>query len=483
MNTMKYVNRILLSSACCLGLALASCSEEIETSKKFDESCFDGLSRVDGMLSDEYTSDKERQLTLTNDRIETSVRFSLTQQPGKGVDAVVKYDADYLETYNLEHGTSCELFPESAVEIAGEGRVLLAPDDKRSESVTVTLTAFDGFAPEKDYLLPLCVEVETEGITLSESSRRMVYRVKDGRMNLSADKGPDAVKNIVFFELGDANPLNALEFRLQESGKLFFDYVVLFAGNINYDPAGNRVYFSRNKEVQFLLDNNEEYLQPLRNAGIKVIMGVLGNHDDAGLAQLSDPAARDFAAELASYCRTYDLDGVCFDDEYSNYNPDTSNPLFTRPSMAAAARLLYETKKAMPEKTVMVYYLGNITPSLPAVDGIDPGYFVDVAVADYSTINPGASPMTGMPLKNCAGASIEMNLLKGDWTTATAIKQKAAGYGHYMFFSLNPDNYAMRGQVTMVRSVASGLYDETLDTVSYYYEKESTERKALSRPQ
>ena len=62
-----------------------------------------------------------------------------------------------------------------------------------------------------------------------------------------------------------------------------------------------------------------------------------------------------------------------------------------------------------------------------------------------------------MPLKNCAGASIEMNLLKGDWTTETARKQKAAGYGHYMFFSLNPDNYAVRGQVTMVRNVASGL--------------------------
>ena len=200
-------------------------------------------------------------------------------------------------------------------------------------------------------------------------------------------------------------------------------------------------------------------------------LGVLGNHDDSGLAQLSDPAARDFAAELAAYCETYGLDGVCFDDEYSNVNPDTSNPLFTRPSMAAAARLLYETKKAMPHKTVMVYYLGNITPYIPAVDGVDPGYFVDVAVADYSSINPGATPMTGMPLKNCAGASIELNLLKGDWTTETARKQKAAGYGHYMFFSLNPDNYAWRGQVTMVRSVASGLYDETLDQVTHYYKK------------
>ena len=451
MKTTKYVNRFLLAAAACCGFAFTSCSDEIPTSFKFDEGIYDGLSRIDGMLVDEYNSANERTLTLTDDAMTTAVRFMLTCEPGKGVDAVVSYDGDYLQNYNLEHGTEYELFPESAVELEGEGRMLLAPDD--------------------------------EGITVPESSAHVVYLVKDGRTSLSADKGPDAVKNIVFFELGDANPLNALEFRLQESGKLFFDYVVLFSGNINYDPAENRVYFSRNKEVQFLLDNNEEYLQPLRKCGIKVIMGVLGNHDDSGLAQLSDPAARDFAAELAAYCETYGLDGVCFDDEYSNANPDTSNPLFTRPSMAAAARLLYETKKAMPHKTVMVYYLGNITPYIPAVDGVDPGYFVDVAVADYSSINPGATPMTGMPLKNCAGASIEMNLLKGDWTTETARKQKAAGYGHYMFFSLNPDNYAVRGQVTMVRNVASGLYDETLDQVTHYYKKEDTERLELSRPQ
>lgn len=483
MKNRKYVNRILLSALCGLGFAFASCNDEIEPSMTFDESRFDGLGAVEALLIDEYAAGHERQLTLTNDRIETAVRLTLTQTPGKGVDAVVKYDADYLEQYNLEHGTSCELFPESAVEIDGEGKVLLAPDEKRSTAVGVTLEAFAEFSAEKEYLLPLRVEVQTEGISLPEASSRVVYRVRDGRLNLSADKGADAVKNIVFFELGDANPLNALEFRLQESGKLFFDYVVLFAGNINYDPAENRVYFSRNKEVQFLLDNNEEYLQPLRNSGIKVIMGVLGNHDDSGLAQLSDAAARDFAAELAAYCRTYDLDGVCFDDEYSNANPDTSNPLFTRPSAAAAARLLYETKKAMPEKTVMVYYLGYITPNLPAVDGLDPGYFVDIAVADYSTITPAATPMKGMSVKNCAGASIELNLQKGNSSTELAREQKEAGYGYYMFFALNPDIYATKSQVSKLRSVASGLYGETLDQVTHYYEKNSSERKALSRPQ
>lgn len=252
MKTTKYVNRFLLAAAACCGFAFTSCSDEIPTSFKFDEGIYDGLSRIDGMLVDEYNSANERTLTLTDDAMTTAVRFMLTCEPGKGVDAVVSYDGDYLQNYNLEHGTEYELFPESAVELEGEGRMLLAPDDKRSAALGVTLRAFEGFSSEKEYLLPLIVRVETEGITVPESSAHVVYLVKDGRTSLSADKGPDAVKNIVFFELGDANPLNALEFRLQESGKLFFDYVVLFSGNINYDPAENRVYFSRNKEVQFL---------------------------------------------------------------------------------------------------------------------------------------------------------------------------------------------------------------------------------------
>lgn len=468
---------------CGIGMALAACDDTIEIGGKMDETGYGALSRIDGRLVDDRSARNELALRLTSDNIETAVRFTLTRTAGKGVDALVAFDADYLEVYNEIHGTSCLLFPEESIDIANDGKVLLAPDDKTSGPVSIMLKSFEKMQSGMTYLLPLSVSSVTEGITIDESVSRVVYLVKDGRLELSADKGPDAVKNIVFFELGDANPLNALEFKLQNSGKLFFDYVVLFSGNINYDPQKNRVYFSRNKELQFLLDHNEEYLQPLRKCGIKVILGVLGNHDDSGLAQLSAPASRDFAAELAAFCETYDLDGVCFDDEYSNASPDLNNPLFTVPSSEAAARLLYETKKAMPDRTVMVYYLGHISPYLPAVDGLAPGLFVDIAVADYSSYNPAASPMKGMDIGNCSGASIELNELEGDWTTETARRQKEAGYGYYMFFSLNPEWYSTKNQVNMLRSVASGLYGETLQTVTHFYPQQSTQRKNLSIPQ
>lgn len=102
--------------------------------------------------------------------------------------------------------------------------------------------------------------------------------------------------------------------------------VVLFAANINYDAEAGRPRVQCNPNVQYLLDNNETLLQPLRRRGVKVLLGLLGNHDITGLAQLSEQGAKDFAREVAQYCKAYNLDGVNYDDEYSN-SPDLSNRL------------------------------------------------------------------------------------------------------------------------------------------------------------
>ena len=59
------------------------------------------------------------------------------------------------------------------------------------------------------------------------------------------------------------------------------------------------------------------------------------------MAQLSKQGAKDFARELAQYCKAYNLDGVCFDDEYEGaYDPN--NPALTEPSEEAAH--VYATK-------------------------------------------------------------------------------------------------------------------------------------------
>ena len=100
-----------------------------------------------------------------------------------------------------------------------------------------------------------------------------------------------------------------------------------------------------NPNVQALLDNSEELLQPLRKKGIKVLLDILGNHDQAGIAGLSDWGCEQFGKELAQICLDYKLDGIGFDDEYSRYYG--SGKWFAGPSSQQAARLCYETKKAM----------------------------------------------------------------------------------------------------------------------------------------
>ncbi len=473
MNFNQYFKKGLFSIACVATLSLGSCADDIELESKVNEAPYEAVNRVDGQLLDRKTNKKISTIELRGETYKTSVYFRLTQAPKKGVDATILVDAAYLETYNKEHGTDYKLYPVGLVSLAHNGELLLAPDEKNSIDIEMTIKAATDLEADVSYVIPLRVSSRTEGITFSENSQCALYFVKDMRSQSDCYKGEDAVKTVLYFEVNDANPLNALEFVLKDSGKLFFDEVVLFSANINYNAETGQVYVFNNRQVQFLLDNSEQYLQPLRKRGIKVILGILGNHDVSGVAQLSDTGARMFAKELAAICYAYNLDGVGFDDEYSDY-PDLSNPLFTRSSEAAAARLLYETKCAMPDKTVMVYYLGNVNSTIPAVDGILPSEFVDYAVDDYGGA---AAPMQGMTKKNCGGMSIELQRGSGDSSEYTARSRKQEGYGYYMFFALDPSKYST--QVRRCQSVCRGLYDDELLYPTHYYKQYSTER--LSR--
>ncbi|WP_295937043.1 DUF1735 domain-containing protein [uncultured Alistipes sp.] len=467
MNTMKYLKRSILPVAMLFGsLATIACTDDIQAGKPVDEGAYEAVTRIDGMLLDVKSNKSESVIELRSEKYVTDVFFHLTKTPNKGVDVKIEVDPTYLDVYNTEHGTQFQLYPVDKIAVARDGVLVLAPDENNSTPVGVTLEATDGLQEGVTYVVPLRATTTTAGITLSEKMQHAVYLVKDLRSQSDTYKGPDAVTNVLYFEVNDTNPLNALEFVLADSGKLFFDHIILFSSNINWDAEKGRVYVYNNPNVQFLLDNNEEFLQPLRKRGMKVFLSILGNWDQSGVAQLSDMGCREYARELAAYCSAYNLDGVAFDDEYSEA-PDLTNPWFTKKGGAAASRLLYETKKAIPDKLVMVYYLGSIYSStIIDVDGIQPGDYVDYAVADYGGA---AAPMKGMTLKNCAGMSIELAKGGGDSSEATARSRKAQGYGYYMFFALDPGKYA--SQVSRCRTVCKGLYDEDLLEPEYYYKK------------
>lgn len=474
MNIINDIKNAFLPLAMLTMTTFTSCEENIEIGSKIDESPYLVSTQLGGLLLDENTNKNSSVIELRDNEYSTNVVFRLSKLPQKGVDIQIAVEESYAAIYNTTHETDFEVFPTANVKIANSGTFVLAPDENVSPSIKVTLTPFDGMEEDKTYIVPLTVTSSTEGVTFTDTSKHMVLLVQDYRNKPNTNKGKNAVQTVLYFEVNDTNPLNALEF-LTESGKYFFDHVVLFAANINWDSKNKRVYLANNENVQFLLDNNDKYLQPLRKAGMKVIISILGNHDEAGVAQLSDMGAREFARELAAYCRAYNLDGVAFDDEYS-YAPDLSNPWLAKHSAYAGSRLMYECKAVMPEKIVSLYNLGSMySNDLRVIDGVEPGQYCDYAVADYGLH---AGPGIGMTLKQCAGMSIELRRGGGNSSESTARSKKEAGYGYYMFFALDPSLY--HSQVRRCQSVCKGLYDEALIYPSYYYKKNSAQREAIN---
>ena len=401
----KYITSGLLAAMIVNCTAfLTSCADDLEVGKNIDESAYSGIYENNAYLRDGKSNLVSKVVELHGEIYATTVKMGLSKTPNTATSAKVKIDAAYLETYNKAHNTDFELYPQDLVTFANEG-VLTVNANAKSAEVDMTIRAGEGLQDDKTYAIPVAISDQSSDITIKdESAKHCIYLVKDMRNAGDTYKGEDAVKGYLFFEVNDVNPLNTLSFQL-ENGKLIWDVIVLFAANINYDSEAGRPRVQCNPNVQYLLDNNETFLQPLRRRGVKVLLGLLGNHDITGLAQLSDQGAKDFAREIAQYCKAYNLDGVNYDDEYSNY-PDLNNPSLTTPSTAAAARLCYESKLAMPDKLVTVFAYGQMY-GVATVDGVDASEWIDIVVPNYGS---SAYPIGNMTKKQCAGIAMEFNL-------------------------------------------------------------------------
>jgi GH18 family chitinase len=96
--------------------------------------------------------------------------------------------------------------------------------------------------------------------------------------------------------------------------KSAFEFAVIFAANINAVNGQATLYF--NPQVQSTL--NSAKIAYLKSLGIKVLLTVLGNHENAGWGCFTSYAAADsFAIQCANAVALYGLDGIDIDDEYS----------------------------------------------------------------------------------------------------------------------------------------------------------------------
>ena len=414
---------------------LTSCVDDLNMNAEIDESAYSGIYENNGYLRDGNSNLVSNVVELYKDTYTTSVKMGFSRVPGSNTSAQVAFDADYLTVYNEEHGTDFELYPERLVSFVNDGK-LTVDHPSKSAYTDVTIRADETVVENKTYILPVAITNTSSDITVKdEEAAHCIYLIKDIRkLDNLAFKGEGAVRAFVFFD--GTNPLNALAFEL-ENGKMLWDVVSPFAANTGWDPVAQRPYLKCNDYIQFLLDNNETFLQPLRKRGMKVVLSVVGGRDMTGVAQLSEQGAKDFARELAQYCYAYNLDGVCFDDEYTEA-PDVNNPALANRSEEAAARLCYETKKAMPDKLVAVYVLGNMTYNLPKVDESPMSEWVDILFADYG-LNAAAVIKKGVESINCAGQSMEFEQGKGGNLNPVQIKDNNAGW--FMGFSPKVGNF------------------------------------------
>lgn len=455
---------LLIATAIIAGLTSVSCQPEITIGNQIDENAYDNINSVSGGIFDGETGKKEIVLEIRQKAQDISVDFRLNRAPMMGVDVDITYDAGYLDRFNQIHGTSFELYPEENISIGDNGKIVVAPDEKKSYSVDLSIKPDSELEEGKTYILPLKASSKTEGITITEESAHVVYMVQNYSNQSDCFKGEDLPKTFLYY---GANPLNLQEFVL-EDGKLFFDVITIFAANINYNAEKGNIYINLNPNLTHLFANNETYFQPLRRRGVKILLGLLGNHDESGLAQLSDLGCAEFAEQIADFVYAYNLDGVNFDDEYSK-SPDLSNPLFAPASTERAARLCYETKLRMPDKLVTVYDWGAMY-GVSEVEGVGAENWIDIVVADYGRI---AYPLAKMTLKNCSGASTELVLHRGPSDEGSARRVKEDGYGYHMMFDLyKGESSNFNWQIQTLKNIARGLYDRELqDPVNFYPEQ------------
>ena len=469
-NKTKQIKTFIAFVFVSLGL-LSACEDSLEIGK-VDESNYEISEHNIGYLMD---GNGKNDMSLVEFRTEgeLDIYMALTNTANENATVSVKYDSKVFEDYNAEHNTNVELLPQGLVTF--EGDIEIKKGSKKSEKMLVKFITDQALDASKTYVIPVSTELKSGSIKLAEKESKFMILVKDFSKYPSPAKST-GIEIISCMEINDTNPLNNLAFTLKGSNKPFIDQVILFSANINYDLETGKVYVLQNRNIEHLLSNRDKYIKPLQDRGIKVVLGILGNHDRSGVANLGDESARAFAQELKAICDAYDLDGIFFDDEYSDYNYTNPLPGFVIPSNEAASRLCYETKMAMPDKIVSVYAWGR-TAYLTPIEGKQPGEFIDYALHDYGMGYDFTSSYPGLPKSKWGMYSSELNY--GSYPNNTNLqKLRDGGYGAHMIFAMDPlrANFktigSREGQLDAMKRMTPILFDDELVTDGIYYKKD-----------
>ncbi len=471
--------RLLFKSCLVATAALfaVSCSEDIDLGN------VDGSDRLEVPEGDVvYVTDPagHRQFSTLeiHQNAATQLRVNSPKALASDCNVTFAYDKNVLDEYNNESGNTYEALPESMVTFANSGALTLAAGQNQA-AIDITIATDGNLESGKTFAIPVRVSLNGPA-ALGSVDESYIILVKDVTALGDCSKTwidddgveHEGIKIFSVMEVNDTNPLNNLRYTLKKSGKYMVDALVMFSGNINYDAEQGRVYFFPNENITAILNNSEKYLKPLKDRGMKVIMGVMCNHDRACIANLDNNTAKLFAKELKALCDAYDLDGIFWDDEYCS--PITPPPPgFVSPSRQAWSRLAYEVWKLQPERWNIAYGYST-TGSAVAIDGVQPGTFISYCLPDYSSYYDTGwlSSYPGMTRSQLGGCSMEF--AQGRWsaTENTLRNMRNDGFGAMMVFAMDPYRTNASGQESAMGKLARAFYDDEVVVDETKYPKD-----------
>ena len=255
----------------------------------------------------------------------------------------------------------------------------------------------------------------------------LMTSVTTGTAGAIAKTGPVSV---AYVEVNSNSMLNVGKYTLANGGGNVFDIGVIFAANINYDTSKKSAYLYFNPNVQRVLDNVATQVRPLQAKGIKVTLSILGNHQGAGFANFpSKAAAEAFAKQLSDAVAKYGLDGIDFDDEYTEYGNNGTG----QPNASSFVHLVSALRAAMPNKLITLYNIGPSASRL-SYGGVDITSKFNYAWNPY--YGTWGVPNIALPKSRLSPAAVEINGTSSSTAASLAKRTVSEGYGVYLTYNL-----------------------------------------------
>ena len=262
----------------------------------------------------------------------------------------------------------------------------------------------------------------------------------------------------VYVETNDVNPLNALDYKV--GNKQLIDVVELFAANIHKKTVEGEIQpvLYLNDKLTPVLANNawRTNVIPLTRSGIKVLLTILGDHQQIGLANMNETQQKQFVNELLYAYYSYGLSGFGFDDEYADYN-------WLHPANTTSySGIIDKLKNKDSQVLTSVFYWGHAnTLNASAKANVD--YFYHGNFTAWNTNPAGVDKSKWAPacwnMGYSGNSTIDMETLAED--------AKAGGYGSLMFFNLRCRNeQGIVDPLLCFQAIANGAYNGQTVTCS-----------------